>query len=73
MSTEQHNRPDAGRYCFAPVIQQNSTLTTSRTLTILVKSLPRMDLPRPDTTLLDCIVYLMQHFYDPGILPSSAD
>jgi hypothetical protein len=30
---------------------------------------------QPNTTLLDCILYmyLMQHLYDPGILPSSAN
>jgi len=28
---------------------------------------------QPDTTLLDCILYLMQYPYDPGMLPSSAN
>ena len=28
---------------------------------------------RPNTTLLDCTLNLTQHFYDPGILPSSAN
>ena len=28
---------------------------------------------QPNTTLLDCILYLMQHPYDPGTLPSSAN
>ena len=28
---------------------------------------------QPTTTLLDCILYLMQHPYDPGTLPSSAN
>ncbi len=28
---------------------------------------------QPKTTLLECILYLMQHLYDPGILPSCAN
>ena len=28
---------------------------------------------QPNTTLLDCILYLMQYPYDPGTLPSSAN
>ena len=28
---------------------------------------------QPNTTLLDCTLYLMQYPYDPGILPSSAN
>ncbi len=28
---------------------------------------------QPNTTLLDCILCLMQYLYDPGILPSSAN
>jgi hypothetical protein len=28
---------------------------------------------QPNTTLHDCILYLMQYLYDPGILPSSAN
>ncbi len=28
---------------------------------------------QPDTTLLDCILYLMQHLYDPGISLRSAN
>jgi len=28
---------------------------------------------QPNTALLDCIVYLVQRLYDPGILPSSAN
>ena len=27
---------------------------------------------QPDTTLLDCILYMMEYGYDPCVLPSSA-
>ena len=29
-------------------------------------------LGQPNTTLLDCILYLLQYLYDPAILPGSA-
>ncbi len=35
---------------------------------ILVNHFANMDLLQPNTTLPDCILYLMQHFHDPGIL-----
>ena len=33
----------------------------------------RQCIAQPNTTLLDCILYLVQYLYDPGISPSSAN
>ena len=56
---------------YAPQARISSTVQNCKYCQVNVVIL--QCIAQPNTTLLDCILYLMQYLYDPGILPSSAN